>query len=74
MRSVRILADAVLQDPGQAFLTEKKDTLIKRNPVVDFLAKVERESPSTKSKTLQITFSGDDLKSATIGFSQFKPK
>jgi len=57
-----------------AFLTEKKDTLIKRNPVVDFLGKVERESPSTKSKTLQITFSGDDLKSATIGFSQFKPK
>lgn len=57
-----------------SFQTEKKESLIKRNPVVDFLGKVERESPSTKSKSIQLTFSGDDLKSATIGFSQFKPK
>ena len=53
---------------------DKKDSPIRRNPVVDFLGKVERERRSTKSKSIQLTFSGDDLKSAIIGFSQFQPK
>jgi|SRR5579862_2425777 len=54
--------------------SDKKDSLVKRNPVVDFLGKVERERRSAKTKSLQLTFAGDDLKSAVIGFSQFQPK
>ena len=54
--------------------SEKKDVPVKRAPLVDFLAKVEKERRSTKSKTIQLTFAGDDLKSAVIGFSQFQPK
>jgi hypothetical protein len=53
---------------------DKKDNAVKRNPVVDFLGKVERERRSAKTKSLQLTFAGDDLKSAVIGFSQFLPK
>jgi hypothetical protein len=54
--------------------SEKKDSPVKRNPLVDFLGKVERERRSAKTKSIQITFAGDDLKSAIIGFSQFQPK
>ena len=54
--------------------SEKKDVPIKRGPIVDFLAKVEKERRSTKSKSIQLTFAGDDLKSAVIAFSQFQPK
>ncbi|HLY10549.1 MAG TPA: hypothetical protein VKW04_14695 [Planctomycetota bacterium] len=54
--------------------SDKKDSPVKRNPVVDFLGKVERERRSTKTKSIQLTFAGDDLKSAIIGFSQFQPK
>jgi hypothetical protein len=53
---------------------DKKDVPIKRNPVVDFLGKVERERRSSKTKSIQLTFSGDDLKSAIVGISQFQPK
>jgi hypothetical protein len=53
---------------------EKKETPVKRAQLVDFLGKVERERRSAKSKSLQLTFAGDDLKSAIIGFSQFQPK
>jgi hypothetical protein len=54
--------------------SEKKETPVKRNPVVDFLGRVERERRSTKSKSIQLTFAGDDLKSAIISFSQFQAK
>ncbi len=54
--------------------SEKKDSPIKRNPVVDFLALVEKQRKSTRSKSIQLTFAGDDLKSAIIGFSQFQTK
>jgi hypothetical protein len=57
-----------------ALQSDKKDVPIKRNPIVDFLAKVEKERRSTKSKSIQLTFAGDDLKSAIIGISQFQPK
>ncbi|MBV8878511.1 MAG: hypothetical protein JO332_00975 [Planctomycetaceae bacterium] len=54
--------------------SEKKDVPVKRNPVVDFIGRVERERRSTKVKSLQLTFAGDDFKSAIIGFSQFQAK
>lgn len=54
--------------------SDKKDVPIRRNPIVDFLSKVEKERRSTKSKSIQLTFAGDDLKSAIIGISQFQPK
>jgi hypothetical protein len=54
--------------------SDKKETAIKRSPLVDFLGKVERERRLTKTKSIQLTFAGDDLKSAIIGFSQFQPK
>jgi hypothetical protein len=47
---------------------------VKKNPIVDFLRKVESERRTTKVKTLQLQFSGDDFKNATITFSQFAPK
>src|SRR5882672_3898286 len=54
--------------------SEKKESPVKRNPVVEFLGRVERERRSTKSKSIQLTFSGDDLKTAIISFSQFTAK
>ena len=54
--------------------SEKKDSPIRRTPIVDFLGRVERERRSAKTKSLQLTFAGDDLKSVVIGFSQFLPK
>src|SRR5262245_57971667 len=55
-----------------ATLTGKEP--VKKNPIVDFLRKVEAERRTTKVKTLQLVFSGDDFKSATLTFSQFSPK
>ena len=54
--------------------SDKKDSPVKRTPLVDFLGKVERERRSVKTKSIQLTFAGDDLKSAVIGFSHFQPK
>ena len=55
-------------------LSATKELPMKRNPVVDFLRRVEAENRSTKAKNLQMVFSGDDFKSATITFSQFQQK
>lgn len=55
-------------------LQSTKETGLRRAAVVDFLRKVELERRSTKVKALQLSFGGDDLKSATITFSQFMPK
>jgi hypothetical protein len=55
-----------------ATLTSKDP--IKKAPIVDFVRKVETERKSTKVKTLQLVYSGDDFKSGTITFSQFTPK
>ena len=54
--------------------SDKKDSPVKRSMLVDFLGAVERERRSAKTKSIQITFAGDDLKQAIIGFSQFQPK
>ena len=54
--------------------SEKKDSPVLRNPVVDFLGKVERERRSTKTQSLQLTFAGTDFKTAIISFSHFQPK
>ena len=54
--------------------SEKKESPIKRGPVVDFLARVEKDRRSAKSKSIQLTFAGEDFKTAIIGFSQFMPK
>ena len=56
-----------LQSPG-------KDNPVKRIPVVDFLKRVESERRSVKTKSLQLNYAGDDLKSVVITFSQFQPK
>lgn len=56
-----------LQSPG-------KDNPVKRIPVVDFLKRVEQEDRSTKTKSLQLNYAGDDLRSAVITLSQFQPK
>lgn len=53
---------------------DKKESPVKRQPVVDFLSRVERERRSAKSKSIQLTFSGEDFRTAIIGFSQFTPK
>ena len=51
-----------------------KDAGFKRLLVVDFLRRVETERRSTKVKALQLVFSGDDLKSGSLTFSEFTPK
>jgi len=51
-----------------------KDAPIRRNPVVDFLSRVERDRNSAKTKSIQITFAGEDFKQAIVTFSQFQPK
>jgi hypothetical protein len=60
--------------PFTATFQGTKDAGIKKIPVVDFLRKVEAERRSTKVKALQLQFSGDEFKSATITLSQFAPK
>ena len=60
--------------PFTATLQGSKDAGIKRLPIVDFLRKVETERRSTKVKSLQFLFTGDEFKSATITFSEFTPK
>jgi hypothetical protein len=57
-----------------ATLQGAKDAGVKRLPIVDFLRKVETERRSTKVKSLQFVFSGDEFKSAAITFSEFTPK
>jgi hypothetical protein len=47
---------------------------VKKTSLVDFVRKVETERRSTKVKTLQLIYSGDDIKSGTLTFSQFTPK
>jgi len=49
-----------------------RDASIPRGPFVDFLAAVERERPYLKSKTLAMTYSGNDLSSASVTISHFK--
>jgi hypothetical protein len=55
-------------------LQGSKEAPVKKTPVVDFLRKVEAERRSTKLKSLQLAFSGDDFRSVTLTFSQFLPK
>jgi hypothetical protein len=55
-------------------LQGSKDAPVKKAPIVDFLRKVEGERRSTKVKSLQLAFSGDEFRSATLTFSQFLPK
>jgi hypothetical protein len=57
-----------------ATLQGTKDAPVKKNPIVDFLRRVETERRATKVRSLQLVFAGDDLKSAMITFSQFMPK
>jgi hypothetical protein len=57
-----------------AALQGGKDAGVKRIPIVDFLRKVETERRSTKVKTLQLVFAGDEFKSVAITFSEFTPK
>ena len=47
---------------------------IKKNPIIDFLRKVEAERRLTKIRTLQLVLAGDEIKNATITVSQFTPK
>jgi hypothetical protein len=62
------------ETPFRAMLQGGKDAGVKRLPVVDFLRRVETERRSTKVKALQIVFSGDEFKSASILLSEFTPK
>lgn len=57
-----------------ATLQGTKDAPAKKVPLIDFLGRVERERRSTKTKSLQITFVGEDLKQAVVTFSQFQHK
>jgi hypothetical protein len=49
-----------------------KESPILRKAIVDFLAFVEEERPSIKSKNLTLEFTGDHFTSATITFSSFQ--
>jgi len=60
--------------PFMATLQGSKDAGVKRLPIVDFMRRVETERRSTKVKTLQLLFSGDEFKSASFTFSEFTPK
>jgi hypothetical protein len=51
-----------------------KDSFLKKSALVDFLRKVETERRTTKVKSLQLSYSGYDFKSASITISQFQPK
>jgi hypothetical protein len=55
-----------------ALLSSKEP--VKKNPIVDFLRKVESERRNAKVRSLHLEYSGDDFKSATITLSQFTPK
>lgn len=55
-------------------LQSPKDSLIKKIALVDFLRKVETERHTTKIKNLQLSYNGDDFKTASITISQFQPK
>jgi len=60
--------------PFTATLQGAKEAGVKRLPIVDFLRRVETERRSTKVKTLQFIFNGDEFKSAAVTFSEFTPK
>ena len=62
------------ETPFAATLTGGKDAGLKKIPLVDFLRKVETERRSTKVKTLQLVFNGDEFKSASVTFAQFSSK
>ena len=47
---------------------------IKKSQVVDFIRKVESERSTMKVRALQLGYTGDDFKNATITFSHFIPK
>jgi hypothetical protein len=55
-------------------LQGSKEAPVKKMPVVDFLRRVEAERRSTKVKSLQLAFSGDEFRSVTLTLSQFLPK
>jgi len=57
-----------------ATLQGTKDAPVKKNPVVDFIGLVERQRRSTKTKSIQITYAGEDFRQAIITFAQFQPK
>jgi hypothetical protein len=57
-----------------ATFAAQKDAPVKKNPIVDFLRRIETERRSTKVRALQLVFDGDDLKSAQVTLSQFTPK
>lgn len=57
-----------------ATFQSQKDAPVKKNPIVDFVRRVETERRSTKVRALQLNFDGEDLRNATITFSQFTPK
>jgi hypothetical protein len=63
-----------IENSYTATLQGNKDAPVKKNPIVDFLRRVESERRATKVRSLQLVFNGDDLKSAVITFSQFMPK
>jgi hypothetical protein len=63
-----------MEVPFLATLQGNKDAGVKRLTVVDFLRKVETERRSTKVKSLQLLFGGDEFKSATITLSEFTSK
>jgi len=51
-----------------------KDAPVKKNPVVEFIGLVERQRRSTKTKSIQVTYAGEDFRQAIITFAQFQPK
>jgi hypothetical protein len=57
-----------------ATLQGTKDAPVKKNPVVDFIGLDERQRPSTKTKSIQVTYAGEDFRQAVITFAHFQPK
>jgi hypothetical protein len=57
-----------------ATLQGTKDAPVRKNPVVDFIGLVERQRRSTKTKSIQVTYAGEDFKQAIVTFAQFTPK
>ena len=57
-----------------ATLQGTKDAPVKKNPVVEFIGLVERQRRSTKTKSIQVTYAGEDFRQAVITFAQFQPK
>lgn len=51
-----------------------KETPVSRDALVDLLRLVETERRSVKAKNLQISYTGQNLSSATLTFAQYTPK